>query len=543
MTNVPPPPILDVRDLTVAYPHASLPAVEGASFQIAAGECLGLVGESGSGKSTLGRAIARLLPPGTQVEGCVRIEGTDLLALPERQLRRWRGAKLALIFQDPMTRLDPLLTIEEHGLEVLRSHLRHVSRRAARQQVRDTLAAVRIDPARARQYPHEFSGGMRQRVAIALALLLDPVLLIADEPTTSLDATVAAEILGELTALRRDRHLSVLLITHDLGLVATSCDRVAVMYDGAIVEMGEAATVLRSPQHPYTRSLLGAALHLRHRECPPVSPVSPPLLEVRDLVKHFRVGGNPIARRFDPDLGRIKAVDGVSLEVWPGEIVGLLGESGSGKSTVARLILQLLRPDAGSVRFDGIELTALRGERLRRLRSQIQMMFQDPRACLNPRMTVLEAIADPLRLHGAARTLAEARSPVLEMLDRVGLPASFAARLPRDLSGGQLQRVALARALILHPRFLICDEPTSMLDAAIQGQILDLMLDLKRAFDLTYLLVVHDLAIARFLCDRVAVMHRGKIVETGDTARVFASPQHPYTQQLLASLPIPPVLG
>jgi peptide/nickel transport system ATP-binding protein len=540
--------LLEIKDLTVSY-GTGLPAVEQVSLQLKAGESLGLVGESGSGKSTLGRSLIQLLPSHAQISGQISVADTSVLELSAGQLRHLRGEKVALIFQDPMTRLNPLMTIEAHGLEVLRSHCPGISRQQAKQDLYSVLKSVRIDSKRARQYPHEFSGGMRQRVAIALALLLNPALLIADEPTTSLDVTVAAEILQELTQLRREKNMGLLLITHDLGLVARYCDRIAVMYDGAIVETGDAQQVFRHPQHPYTQKLLGSVIHFKdpaNKE--PESSRSGqnrsdrPLLKVSHLIKHYATGNNLLARFFDRADGIVKAVDDVSLNIYPGDIFGVIGESGSGKSTTGRAILQLVKPDRGSVEFDGVELTTLKGEKLRRLRPQMQTIFQDPRACLNPRMTVLESIADPLLIHKLVPNLAAAQEKVLSILERVGLPRQFASRLPRDLSGGQLQRVAIARALITNPRFLICDEPVSMLDATIQSQILQLMLELKQEFSLTFMFITHDLGVAQSFCNRIAVMRQGKIVEQGTTESVLSNPQHAYTKALLNSIPRLPVL-
>lgn len=472
------------------------------------------------------------------------MEERSVLELSRPELQHWRGEKVGLIFQDPMTRLDPLMTIEAHGMEVLRSHLPKLSRRQAKQKLYETFKAVRIDPERIRQYPHEFSGGMRQRVAIALALLLDPPLIIADEPTTSLDVTVAAEILQELTALRRNRSMSLLLITHDLGLVGQYCDRIAVMYDGAIVETGTTAQIFHNPQHPYTKSLLESVIHFKDDKYEAPVPLisdrrsnTKPLLKVRNLTKRYSTGGNLFSKLLGKSPTQVRAVDGIDLTIVPGDIFGIIGESGSGKSTTGRAILQLIRPDTGLVEFDGVDLTRLQGEQLRKMRSQMQMIFQDPRAALNPRMTVFRSIADPLLIHKMAPNLKASKQRVMEIIERVGLAASLAERLPRDLSGGQLQRVAIARALITRPRFLICDEPVSMLDATIQSQILQLMLDLKQEFKLTYLFITHDLAVAQFFCTQIAVMRNGKIVEQGVTSDVLNNPQHFYTQALLKSMP------
>jgi peptide/nickel transport system ATP-binding protein len=634
--------LLEVQDLTVSF-NAALPAVDRVSLQINAGESLGLVGESGCGKSTIGRSLIQLLPNGAKASGKILIDGQEIgKEGKERGSRNWRGERIALIFQDPMTRLNPLMTVEAHGIEMLRSHIPRISNQEAHQRLNDTLRSVRIDPNRSNQYPHEFSGGMRQRVMIALSLLLDPVLLIADEPTTSLDITVATEILQELAVLRHTRSMGLLLITHDLGLVSQYCDRIAVMYDGAIVETGSSDQIFRHPQHPYTQNLLRSVIHFKtelvstpedfHRKFQnqkslgspqdslvspdpelndgqddnrkPVNPVwqeieqeiteleanpepnhepspadqiessktpegtpeeikessglaiyqpnsqalstevinlfPPPrksLLKVRQLKKHYVTGGNFVARLFDRSVGLVKAVDGIDLDIFPGDILGIIGESGSGKSTTGRAILQLVRPDAGSVLLNGVELTRLKGESLRQMRSQMQMIFQDPRACLNPNMTIFRSVADPLLIHNLVGSLEAAKSRVHKILERVGLSSQFCDRYPQDLSGGQLQRVAIARALITNPKFVICDEPVSMLDASIQAQVLELMLELKKTFNLTYLFITHDLAVAQFFCTHIAVMRRGVIVEQGLTSEVLSHPQHEYTKSLLNSIP------
>ncbi|MEE3718945.1 ABC transporter ATP-binding protein [Tumidithrix elongata RA019] len=627
--------LLEVQDLTVSY-NASLPAVDRVCLQLAAGESLGLVGESGCGKSTIGRSLIQLLPEGTQTSGKISINGEELgeESLDHPSIN-WRGERIALIFQDPMTRLNPLMTVEAHGIEMLRSHLPKISYQDAQQRLSDTLRSVRIDPSRANQYPHEFSGGMRQRVMIALSLLLDPVLLVADEPTTSLDITVATEILQELTVLRHNRSMGLLLITHDLGLVSQYCDRIAVMYDGSIVETGTVDQIFRNPKHPYTQSLLRSVIHFKvdneqepesskpesqktesqKLESSEVEPqqdsqaVPPPethevvheptsevareeqnepnetgseligeaqneipkesgsltiyksnnalmgevislsaptrksLLKVRQLTKHYVTGGNFVARLFDRSVGLVKAVDGIDLDIFPGDIFGIIGESGSGKSTTGRAILQLIRPDSGSVLMNGVELTKCKGEELRQMRSQMQMIFQDPRACLNPHMSIFRSVADPLLIHKQVKDLEAAKPRVLKILEKVGLNSQFGDRYPQDLSGGQLQRVAIARALITNPKFLICDEPVSMLDASIQAQVLQLMLDLKKEFNLTYLFITHDLAVAQYFCTHIAVMRRGKIVEQGTTSEVLGHPQHEYTKALLSSIPRIPVLN
>ncbi|MGK7901290.1 MAG: dipeptide ABC transporter ATP-binding protein [Hormoscilla sp.] len=536
--------LLSVENLRVAYPqlHGTASwAVDDVSFTLKPGEKLGLVGESGCGKSTLGRGVMRLLPTGSRLEGRVTFAGESVFDLSPKLLRRFRGEAVALVFQDPMTRLDPLMTIGEHCLETLRSHEPQLSRREAKQRAISTLEAVNISADRWGQYPHEFSGGMRQRVAIALALVLNPKIIVADEPTTSLDVTVAAQILQELTRLCQERTLALLLISHDLAMIGEYCDRIAVMYGGEIVEMGTTQQVLQHPTHDYTRSLLQAALHIQALEdkISEVKTDNSPLLRVTDLQQHYTLEGNFVEQLFRKNTPIIKAVDGVSLELYPGEILGLVGESGCGKSTLSRSILQLVRPTAGKVEFLGENLTKASPRSLRGWRRQMQMVFQDPHACLNPLMTVGQSIADPLFIHKLA-TQGDAKAQVMSMLERVGLTptADYYYRYPGELSGGQQQRVAIARALITRPQLLICDEPVSMLDASVQSQVLDLMLELKRDFDLTYLFITHDLWVARFLCDRIAVMNQGKIVELGSTTDIFTNPQHPYTQTLLQAAPL-----
>ncbi|ABA24590.1 ABC transporter-like protein [Trichormus variabilis ATCC 29413] len=539
-----------IENLRVAYPQRSGEelqwAIDDVSFTLQPGERMGLVGESGCGKSTLGRAAMRLLPPSSLVEGRVTFQGKSVFDLTPNELRKFRGEAVALIFQDPMTRLDPLMTIGNHCIETLQAHAPELSAKEAKEKALATLEKVKIPASRWGQYPHEFSGGMRQRVAIALALLLNPKLIVADEPTTSLDVTVSAQILQELTRLCSEENMALLLISHDLAMVAEYCSRIGVMYNGKMVEMGTTESVFKNPQHEYTRSLLKAALHIQAvdegsseaSQSPIPSPQSP-ILRITELKQYYTIEPNFVERLFKAESQTIKAVDGINLELYPGEILGLVGESGCGKSTLSRTILQLIRPTSGKVEFLGQDLTKLSRQEIRACRRQIQMVFQDPHACLNPAMTVGESIADPLLIHHLADA-AKAKEQVLWMLQKVGLtpPEVYYQRYPSDLSGGQQQRVAIARALITRPKMLICDEPVSMLDASVQSQVLDLMLQLKEEFELTYLFITHDLWLARFLCDRIAVMHGGKIVELGETKQIFAHPQHPYTQTLLAAAPL-----
>ena len=548
--------LFSVENLRVAYPQRrgqSGWAVDGVSLTLQPGEKLGLVGESGCGKSTLGRAAMRLLPDSTLIEGRVGFAGESVFDMNASRLRRFRGEAVALIFQDPMTRLDPLMTVGEHCIETLQAHRPNLDRKQAKKRAIETLEAVKIPASRWSQFPHEFSGGMRQRVAIALALLLDPKLIVADEPTTSLDVTVAAQILQELTRLCASRGTAILLISHDLAMVAEYCDRIAVMYGGKVVETGPVENVFKQPQHEYTRSLLKAALHIQadsetgkekegtgeQENYPLKSQSNSPLLTVTNLQQHYSLESNLLDQLFAGNRQVIKAVDGVSLELERGEILGLVGESGCGKSTLSRTILQLITATGGKVEFQGIDITALGRDAVRKHRREMQMIFQDPHACLNPMMTVGQSIADPLFIHKLANA-SEAKKQVIQMLERVGLTPGedFFRRYPGELSGGQQQRVSIARALITRPQLIICDEPVSMLDASVQTQVLELMLELKQEFNLTYLFITHDLWVARFFCSRIAVMNAGKIVEIGKTRDIFTNPQHPYTQQLLQAAPL-----
>ncbi|MEG4578282.1 ABC transporter ATP-binding protein [Microcoleus sp. MON1_C5] len=546
--------LFSVDNLRVAYPQRrgqSGWAVDGVSLTLKPGEKLGLVGESGCGKSTLGRAAMRLLPDSTLIEGRVSFAGESVFDMNASRLRRFRGEAVALIFQDPMTRLDPLMTVGEHCIETLQAHRPNLDRKQAKKRAIETLEAVKIPASRWSQFPHEFSGGMRQRVAIALALLLDPKLIVADEPTTSLDVTVAAQILQELTRLCEERGTAILLISHDLAMVAEYCDRIAVMYGGKVVETGPVQNVFEKPQHEYTRSLLKAALHIQadsdkgfafeeiRTEPVTANLTNSPLLTVTNLQQHYSLESNLLDQLFSRNRQVIKAVDGVSLELQRGETLGLVGESGCGKSTLSRTILQLITATGGKVEFQGIDITALNRDAVRKHRREMQMIFQDPHACLNPMMTVGQSIGDPLFIHKLANA-SEAKKQVIQMLERVGLTPGedFFRRYPGELSGGQQQRVSIARALITRPQLVICDEPVSMLDASVQTQVLELMLELKQEFNLTYLFITHDLWVARFFCDRIAVMNAGKIVEIGKTRDIFTNPQHPYTQQLLQAAPL-----
>ncbi|MEL7334336.1 MAG: ABC transporter ATP-binding protein, partial [Cyanobacteria bacterium J06560_2] len=502
-------PLLEVENFRVSYPGPLAWAVDGVSLSLQPGEKLGLVGESGCGKSTLGRAAMRLLPNGSRIEGKASFEGRSIVDFSPEDLRKFRGEAVSLVFQDPMTRLDPLMTIGEHCTETLLAHRPDLDKKTAKEIAIATLESVKIPADRWRQYPHEFSGGMRQRVAIALALVLNPKLIVADEPTTSLDVTVSAQILDMLTELCSARNMGLILISHDLALVGEYCDRIAVMYQGKLVESGPTQSVFYNPQAEYTQTLLAAAHQLQSagaQNSAAVEAGAAPILRLENVTKHYTLEQGLLGKllRQEPPEA-IKAVDGVSLDLYPGEILGLVGESGCGKSTLSRALLRIVEPTSGKITFQGGDFTSLSRSDLQAKRRDIQMIFQDPHACLNPMMTIGRGIADPLLIHGLA-SKAEAKTKVTAMLERVGLTPveEYYDRYPGDISGGQQQRVAIARALITRPKLVVCDEPVSMLDASVQAQVLELMLDLKDELELTYLFITHDLWVAKYLCDRIA---------------------------------------
>ncbi len=510
-------------------------AVNGVSFSVRRGETLALVGESGCGKTAAMLSVMRLLPAHrTRVEADeVSFRGRDLLSLDDEGMRRVRGGEIAMVFQDPRTSLNPVLTIGRQIAESLELH-RGLGRREARERAIEMAHSVGIARPHERidDYPHQFSGGMCQRVAIAMALSCDPDLLIADEPTTALDVTIQAQILDLVAELRAARDLAMIWISHDLSVVANIADRVAVMKAGSIVETAPAARLFEAPAHPYTRSLLatlpalgagGAAARER------------PLLEVTDLKKHFPVRRGVLQRR----TGSVPAVDGVAFQLKRGETLGLVGESGSGKTTVARTVLRLTPPTAGRVVFGGVDLGRATAAELRALRPRMQMIFQDSYSSLNPRMSVGRSIAEPLLQHTTLGR-AERRARVAELLATVGLDPDVAARMPHEFSGGQRQRIGIARAVAVKPDLIVCDEPVSSLDISIQAQIVNLLADIQARFGLTYLFISHDLGMVRRLCDRVAVMYRGRIVETAPVETLFRDPRHEYTRELLAAVPLNP---
>ena len=617
---LPAEPLLKVRDLRTWFLTDSGPvrAVDGVSFDVHAGETLGVVGESGSGKSVCAKSIMRLLDePARIVGGSILFKGRDLAHLDDDAIREVRGREIAMVFQDPMTSLNPVLRIARQLVEAMTAHGRFTVAAALRRAI-DLLRRMGVASAvrAVNSFPHQFSGGMRQRVMLAMGFSNEPSLLIADEPTTALDVTIQAQILDLLRGLNRDLGTAVILISHDLGVIANICSRVLVMYAGEVVEEGAPEDLLTDPRHPYTWALLhaapridaetedrrlitiegqppdprawpsgcrfrarcpfavekcaehpellrveagqgkaeraarcwvtqeGGALHTPQRArsgagAEGAASVDPspavPILEVSGLQKHF-----PLAKEaFFARQRVLRAVDGVDLQVTAGETVGLVGESGCGKSTLARLVTRLHEPTAGRIVFAGTDITHASPATIRPLRRRMQMIFQDPYASLNPRMTIGQILAGPLILHGIAGDAAAARTRVAELLDLVGLPRQSVQRFPHEFSGGQRQRISIARALAVGPDFVVADEPISALDVNIQAQIINLMVDLQERLGLTYLFIAHDLAVVRHVCDRIAVLYLGKIMEVGPAAELFARPLHPYTRTLISAAPVP----
>ncbi|MFQ1062393.1 dipeptide ABC transporter ATP-binding protein [Bordetella trematum] len=559
--------LLNIDNIRIEFPsrRGTLVAIDDVSLHVEKGEILGVVGESGAGKSTIGNAVIGLLQaPGRLAGGQVRLQGERIDDLPPAQQRKLRGKRIGMIFQDPLTSLDPLQTVESQLVETMQVHM-GVSAAEGRRRAIALLDQVGIDQPELRvsQYPHQFSGGMRQRVVIALALCCEPEVLIADEPTTALDVSIQAQILDLLRKLCKERQVGMILITHDMGVIAEITDRVAVLYRGKLMEEGTTAKILGDPDHPYTRSLISAVPRpdIKLQRFPLVTyiedvrqPTQPmdlathwlgqrrdfgagsqeDLVQVRDLGMRFMLKPALLKR----NQRMLDAVKGVNLSIREGEVFGLVGESGSGKSTVARLISNLYEPTSGSVWFDGTELTALRNEKARNpFRRQIQMVFQDPYSSLNPRMRVLDIVAEPIRFHQLADSEAQTHSIVADLLDVVGLGPQAAQRFPHEFSGGQRQRICIARALATRPRFLICDEPTSALDVSIQAQILNLLKDLQEQLKLTMLFISHDLPVIRQMCDRVGVMRHGQLLEVADTETLFTRPEHDYSRHLLSLMP------
>lgn len=622
---------LTATDLRIWYgtERGSVRAVDGVNLTLHRGRALGLVGESGCGKSTLGRGLLGFVPAGGAADGEITVGGHSILGTSERRLRLLRGPELGLIFQDPMTRLNPLMRISDHFRETIKAHNPSIRPEKIRKLALDMLGRMGIPPTRFDHYPHEFSGGMRQRIMIALTLILEPAVIVADEPTTALDVLVEAQILQILNDLRHASDSALLLITHSLGIIAQTCDDLAVMYAGKIVERGPVRDVLSAPQHPYTRMLLNSTISLEskslghiagsppdlvdpprgcrfHPRCPqamdicrekdpktiavgagevacwlrvpsdttggavfdkwsgrdsdevavdgggdletastavlftdPQSREENVVLDVRDLSVHYRLDGGLSSRLLSRGTVSVKAVDGVSFQLRRGEVLGVVGESGSGKTTLGRALLHLVSPNSGTVSFAGTELSGISERAMRRARRNMQMIFQDPHASLNPTMTIETAITQPLQIHGEGGNAAQRQLLVRDWMARVGLvpPEQFATKYPSELSGGQKQRAVLARALILNPQLVVADEPVSMLDMSVRTTILELMMKLKNEMNLTFVYITHDLATAKFFCDKIAIMYLGKIVEIGPASEIYHDPKHPYTKALLAAVP------
>jgi peptide/nickel transport system ATP-binding protein len=532
--------LLSVRDLTVSVKDRGVvrPLVAGLSFDLARGETLAIAGESGSGKSITSLALMGLLPNNVTVtSGQALLDGVDLPGLPESEMRAWRGARLAMIFQEPMTSLNPVHTVGSQMVEAIRAH-EALSLSAAKAAAVEALRKVRISEPERRmgQYPHELSGGMRQRVMIAMALAMRPDLLIADEPTTALDVTVQREVLELLRELQEETGTAIILITHDMGVVAETADRVVVMRQGRMVETGPVAEVFAAPSHEYTRDLLAAVPRLgagaaRGKPLPPATPK--PVARLAAAEVHFDIGANFFGR----PTHRVHAVEGVSFDIRPGETFGLVGESGCGKSTIAKALAGLV-PHRGHVEVMGQPLAGLTSEGKRNICRDIQMVFQDPMAALDPRMTVGEAVEEPLLIHGIG-TAEERRARASELFERVGLSEAQMSRYPHEFSGGQRQRICVARALALKPKLIICDESVSALDVSVQAQVLELLEELQRETGVSYLFISHDMAVVENVVDRLAVMYLGQIVEMGTRDQVFGDPRHAYTKRLLDAVPIP----
>ncbi|WP_370323449.1 ABC transporter ATP-binding protein [Salipiger bermudensis] len=534
-------PALKIEDLRIALPKGSdRPyALDGLSLEVKRGEVVCLVGESGSGKSLTAGAIMRLLPePHVHVAGgAISVQGQDMLSKTEAEMRKIRGDLVSMIFQEPMTALNPQKTVGWQMDEVLRLHT-DLSRKARRARVLELLGRVHIpDPESAyNAYPHQVSGGQRQRVMIAMALVMSPALLIADEPTTALDVTVQREVLDLLRDLQESTGTAIILITHDMGVVAECADRAVVMKAGRMVEAGPVETLFRAPQEAYTRDLLAAVPRLgagaeRAAPLPPEAPV--PVARLVEAQVHFDIGANFFGR----PTHRVHAVEGVSFDIRPGETFGLVGESGCGKSTIAKALAGLV-PHEGHVEVAGKRLATLTAQGRKEICRDVQMVFQDPMAALDPRMTVGEAVAEPLLIHGVGSP-DERRARAEELFRRVGLTPGQMSRYPHEFSGGQRQRICVARALALRPKLIICDESVSALDVSVQARVLELLEELQQETDVSYLFISHDMAVVENVVDRLAVMYLGQIVEMGTRDQVFGNPRHPYTQRLLDAVPVP----
>ncbi len=564
--------LLSIRDLSVDFTTIEGPvrAVKNISFDIPKGKTVGLVGESGSGKSVTSLAVMRLIPnpPGVISTGQMLFQGQDLVKVSESEMRKIRGNKISMIFQEPMTSLNPVFKVGYQIAEVLQLH-QGMSQKQARERAIELLDQVGIPNPKHKidAYPHEMSGGQKQRVMIAMAIGCEPDLLICDEPTTALDVTIQKQVIELMHKLQQQYNMSMLFITHDLGVIADIADDVVVMYRGDIVEKGATEQIFTAPQHPYTKGLIacrppmdrrpkrlatvsdfmdasGKELGSEHKQrvvellnsdrpVKHASEAGETLLEIKNLSKYFPIRGGVFGTVQD----QFKAVDDVSFTVQKGRTLGLVGESGCGKTTLGRTILRLIEPSAGEIIYKGQDITKLGAEDMRKLRRKMQIIFQDPYASLNPRMTVGAAIMEPMNIHKLGANSTERKAMAAELMERVGLPGKFLQRYPHEFSGGQRQRICIARALAVKPEFIICDESVSALDVSIQAQILNLLLDLQDEFGLTYIFISHDLAVVKFIADEVAVMNGGKIVERADSDAIYKSPQQEYTRKLLSAIP------
>ncbi|MBB6509603.1 peptide/nickel transport system ATP-binding protein [Rhizobium soli] len=561
-TSTPTVPVLSVKNLTTSFlvDGEWKSVVRNVSFDVMPGETVAIVGESGSGKSVTSLSIMRLLASNTsRIEGEVMLNGRDLLSISEKDMRGVRGNEASMIFQEPMTSLNPIFTIGRQISEVLTRH-KGMSKQEARAETVRLLEKVRIPNAQSRfdEYPHQFSGGMRQRVMIAMALASKPKLLIADEPTTALDVTIQGQILDLIKVLQEEEGMSVLFITHDMGVVAEIADRTIVMFRGDEVETGPTEEIFHRGKHPYTRALLSAVPKLgsmQNHAWPTRFPVvdmktglavepievagtvekgRTPVLSVKNLVTRFPIRSGLLSRQ----TGAVHAVENVSFDLFQGETLALVGESGCGKSTTGRSIMRLVDPTGGDISLDGYDVLRLDQVSLRNMRKSVQMIFQDPFSSLNPRMTVGSAISEPFIKHRLG-TVKQARDKTADLLEKVGLSPDMAKRYPHEFSGGQRQRIAIARALALDPKVIVADESVSALDVSIKAQVCNLLLDLQQSLNLSFLFISHDMAVVERVSHRVAVMYLGEIVEIGPRAAVFDNPQHPYTKKLMAAVPVP----